>query len=236
MRRNAHRAELNGAIKMKILFIGNSYIYYNDMPMLFSKLANENGRDVEVDSVTVGGRKLIQNLEHGDEHAKKISEFATKNQYDILILQEQSYFALIEPDEFERGVGELISLVAAKSNLLYATWGRKSGSELLEKYGWTSSQMGKLLDAAYCKAAEKYSARVSHVGLCFEEIFREHAQIELYNEDLSHPSYIGTCLGVISHYRAIFGELPKKLDSLCLEDNVAKLFLTTVEKYGDQYE
>ena len=96
--------------------------------------------------------------------------------------------------------------------------------------------MSRLLDEAYCRAAEKYAARVSHVGLCFDDISRDHPEIELYNADLSHPSYLGSALGVVSHYRAIFGELPQKLDTLGLGDSVAKLFFEAVEKYGDRYE
>ena len=221
---------------MKILFIGNSYTYFNDMPSLLESLAVDNGKDVSIDSVTAGGRRLVQNLDDNDEHTKKLTELVSKNNYEVLILQEQSYFALVDPDEFERGVGGLISLVNAKTNLLYATWGRKSGSELLETYGWTSSQMGRMLDEAYCKAAEKYPSCVSHVGLCFEALSREHSDIELYTEDLSHPSYLGSCLGVISHYRAIFGEIPKNLESLKLDRRVSGLFLDTVEKYGGSDE
>ena len=33
---------------MKILFIGNSYTYYNDLPAILKALAEENGKAVEV--------------------------------------------------------------------------------------------------------------------------------------------------------------------------------------------
>ena len=40
---------------MKILFIGNSYTYYNDMPALLESLMCENGYDAKIHSVTKGG-------------------------------------------------------------------------------------------------------------------------------------------------------------------------------------
>ena len=52
---------------MKILFIGNSYTYCNDLPMLVEKLARENGKDVETFSVTRGGRMLIQLADPEDD-------------------------------------------------------------------------------------------------------------------------------------------------------------------------
>ena len=44
---------------MKLLFIGNSYTYFNEMPEQLEALMRENGFDVTVHSVTKGGRKQI---------------------------------------------------------------------------------------------------------------------------------------------------------------------------------
>ena len=41
---------------MNILFIGNSYTYYNDMPAIFQALARDNGKDVNTYAVTKGAR------------------------------------------------------------------------------------------------------------------------------------------------------------------------------------
>ena len=45
----------------KILFIGNSYTYFHDMPTeIFAPLAREDGEPVLVSSVTRGGVQLLQ--------------------------------------------------------------------------------------------------------------------------------------------------------------------------------
>ena len=49
---------------MKILFIGNSYTYYNHMPEIFERLARENGKEVQVFSVTCGGHKLYEYVDY----------------------------------------------------------------------------------------------------------------------------------------------------------------------------
>jgi hypothetical protein len=197
------------------------------MPAMFSALATENGKTVEVDSVTRGGRKLYENLASGDEHNSKILELIAKKSYDVLILQEQSYFALIDYAEFERGVRELIELVGAKRVVLYATWGRKTGCDLLPKYGWSSAEMGEKLFAAYSSAAKVCGAEVSPVGLCFNKINADGG-LELYNPDLSHPSKAGTALGVLCHYKRIFGEMPESYESLGLEADEARIIIDTV--------
>ena len=215
---------------MKILFIGNSYTYYNDMPSLFETLARENKRDVTVDSVTVGGRRLVENLDARDVHGAKIRKLLENNEYDILFLQEQSYLALVDYEKFERGVVGLSELVGARRTLLYATWGRKSGSELLGEYGWTSSQMGADLHAAYTKAAKSCFGEVSAVGRAFADVNENAAQINLYDPDLSHPSYLGTCLGVLVHYKTVFGEMPDKTESLGLRDEDEKILLAAARR------
>ena len=43
---------------LNILFLGNSLMYYNDMPDLFAKIAQANGKKVNVQSVTKGSATI----------------------------------------------------------------------------------------------------------------------------------------------------------------------------------
>lgn len=215
---------------MQILMIGNSYTYYHDMPKLLEALARENGKGAEVDSVTRGGRRLYENLAAEDEQCKEICALTAKNTYDVLILQEQSYFSLVDPQKFVYGVSELINAVSAKRNVLYATWGRKEGCALLEEYGWTRQSMTLGLDTAYRKAAQDLGAEVAPVGLCFARLSEGSPEIELYDPDLSHPSYTGSCVAAIVLYQRIFGELPKSYAPLRLDHQLLKAITAAAEQ------
>ncbi len=214
---------------MKILFIGNSYTYYNDMPRTVEKLLAENGFESQVDSVTVGGRKLYKNLDKEDKKFGVIKELGSKNNYDVLILQEQSFLPITESETFERGVCGLMKTVVAKRTVLYATWGRKSGCDLLVQHGWTSDGMADMLYEAYLRAAMKFGAELSPVGKCFKQVVKNYPNIELYDADLSHPSREGSALAAIVHYVALLGELPKKYSSLQLEENVAQSLISVAK-------
>ena len=50
---------------MKVLFIGNSYTFFYDMPKLFEAECRERGAECDVDSVTAGGYTLEQFLSDG---------------------------------------------------------------------------------------------------------------------------------------------------------------------------
>ena len=115
---------------MKILFIGNSYTYYNDLPVILEKLAKENGIDVEAHSVLCGGRRLIENLEKQDEYAEKLNGLLAEHTFDHVILQEHSVGSLLYYEDFCKGITGLREKIGEKGKkyLLYETWGRKEGS------------------------------------------------------------------------------------------------------------
>ncbi len=43
---------------LRVLFAGNSYTYYNDMPAVVAELGAATGAPIEVDAVTMGGATL----------------------------------------------------------------------------------------------------------------------------------------------------------------------------------
>lgn len=63
---------------MNILFIGNSYTFYNNMPLLFEKLCMENGHDVVVNSVTHNGHKLYEFVDNNDQYTKQLDTLIEK--------------------------------------------------------------------------------------------------------------------------------------------------------------
>ena len=68
---------------------------------------------------------------------------------------------------------------------------------------------------------------VSPVGLAFASMNRRQ-EADLYNPDLSHPSYEGSCLSTMVHYKTIFGRKPESVESLGLSANTAEQFLQTI--------
>ena len=125
---------------MKILFIGNSYTYYNDMPKLFERLARENGTEAACFSVTCGGRRLFEYTETEDDYSRQIDALAAEHRFDRVILQDHSVISLLDFEGFQRGVRQLEEKLrpCAKEFLLYETWGRKTGSETLAEHGWSN--------------------------------------------------------------------------------------------------
>ena len=197
---------------MKVLFVGNSYTFFNDMPDLFAELCRANKQDVEVFSVTRGGRRLEQSLE-GDEAALELEALLKETAVDVCILQEQSTLPVTDYDRFEAGVRGIVETYRDRVGkfLLYVTWGRKEGAAFLTEQGLTNETMTSALWEAYQKAAGVVGAECSPVGLHFREAAAKDPSMELYNPDLSHPSPLGSLLAAMTHYVTIFGKAPVAL-------------------------
>lgn len=145
---------------MNVLFIGNSYTYFNDMPKLFEKLANSNGKDVAAFSVTRGGRRLCEYAQKNDEYTEMLDGLIKTSKYDVCFIQEQSLLPIKDYELFETGVKEIYERVGAKADrfVLYETWGRKDGNKDLAALGITNREMTKRLSEAYARAAKVINA------------------------------------------------------------------------------
>ncbi len=192
--------------RCRILFIGNSYTYFNDMPKsIFEKIAEEAGVDVEVDSVVKGGWSLEKHADPEGETGKVVAEKLKGEPYDYVILQEQSLRPVIDPEPFFAAVRKLSCRFRATGAepLLYSTWGRKPGSPKLDEIKMTNETMTYALARAYRDIGEDLGIPVAYVGLAFFDV---GGSIELYNADMTHPSKEGSYLAALTLFIKMFGD------------------------------
>ena len=179
--------------KIKVLFVGNSYTYFNDMPStFFVNEATASGVDADVTSVTCGGAYLSQYADPENEQGKRLREIIKDKHYDFAVLQEQSINPIKNEEGFLSSVKALGELIDADKFILYATWGRNEGCPELKDLGLSRAEMTEKLSRAYNKAALKYGMSVAEVGKAFLSF--EGERDELYNKDRSHPSTLGSAI------------------------------------------
>jgi len=214
---------------LRVLFIGNSYTYYNDMPSHFEKAAKAGGFDVTVESVTKGGWTLEKMADPLDEAGQVVAEkLADGAHYDAIFLQEQSVRPASDPELFYDGVRALAPRIkaAGAKGILYQTWGSKEGHESLLQHGWTPETMTRLLADSYSYIGKRCGFAVSPVGWAFLDVVDNHPDIELYDPDGKHPSPAGSLLALYCHYAAVFGTDPLDIaytGGLCDEETASVL-------------
>lgn len=207
----------------KILFIGNSYTYYNDMPEnIFAPLARAAGADVTVESITTGAQNMSNWANPAHEDGARVEAALTAaNDYDIVVLQEQSFRPLSNYNGFLSGVQTIAARIRATQTdckvFLYETWGNPARAG---DYGGTVPAMEAQLRTAYENAAAEAGASVSYVGKAFTYVYETYnlasegksSPMWLYREDDTHPLYIGSYLAACVHMASLLGIDPETVD------------------------
>lgn len=193
---------LNAQTTKKVLFLGNSYTYYSDMPEIVEQLAISNGDTLIHDQYTPGGHKLI-------EHAANFNSInkIKGNDWDHVVLQDHSLRPAYHYLEFYNGVEQLIDLINEDSHcqnktIFYMTWGRQNSSN----YSYSEHQ--QLTTDAHNTMGYIFDAEVSPVGVAWKKVRDDNDFVDLYNPDGSHPSYAGSYLAACVFYATIFDRSP----------------------------
>ena len=204
-------------LPLNILFVGNSYTYYNDMPtQIFAPIARAAGYDVTVRALTEGGHHLWEFADELDAQGKVLHSLLKQStKYDIVVIQEQSNTPVSNPARFYTGVRDLKELILAHNPdaeiVLYATWGYQTGHESLTKYGKTTQEMEMKLRAAYTAIAEELDLTVAYAGAGMTYAL-EHSSVGLYNADRTHPSLAGSAIAAWTIFSTVFRVHPDHVD------------------------
>lgn len=193
-----------------VLFIGNSYIYVNDLPTTLADLSASLGDNVTFDSSTPGGSNLAS-------HAASLATYTKINSeaWDYVVLQAQSQ----EPSFPEAQVNantipyaiQLADSVYANNYcsevMMFMTWGRENGDPQWGPIS-TFDGMNARLRSGYIRIADSVNGSVSPVGVTWKYVRDNHPAIALYAGDGSHPSYEGTYLAACTFYASVFRKSP----------------------------
>lgn len=193
-------------MKKRILFVGNSYTFYHDMPeRIFAPMAAEAGYEFEVQAVTHGGYKLAWYADPENEEGKRLRRVVEGRHYDCIVLQDHSLSTIEDSGAFFGGIRGMKELLQDKTDrfVLYATWGRKPGCETLEELGMTNGEMTRHIAEHYDEAGQRFGMKVAHVGKAFAEYTRQNPEAELYFTDLHHSSVLGSTIAAETILKAI---------------------------------
>lgn len=166
---------------MRVLFIGNSHTYFNDMPHLFAQMAERlTGEKPEVTMLAYSDRALQW---HREEYFAVRFALLYGN-YDYCVLQQQAHPFPGEETTFE-SAERLIRLCRAGDvrPVIYMTWAMRD-----------EPQMTAVMSACYRKLAAACDALLVPVGEKFAEVRRTHPEIDLFWNDGAHASPYGDYL------------------------------------------
>lgn len=187
----------------RILFIGNSFTYGNDLPRMFAELSEAGGHTVVVDFSAMPSWELNQHL----TTTATLDKLAER-QWHVVVLQERSFFPA-DPDLREhqmypavRRFDTKIRNIGAKT-MLFMTWADRSVAGQQDFYAVQSE-----ITHSYMKIGNELNAVIAPVGSAWQTAFRREPSLALWDKDNHHSSVIGSYLAACVFYSAIFRQSP----------------------------
>lgn len=214
--------------KIRALFLGNSYVTANNLPLLIKNVASSVGDTLIYNDYSPGGYTFNNHL--NDQVSLNMM---ADPQWDYVIIQQQSVMgaavcnepSIIAPNSFEPGNIQSVQDLKISIDqegaipMLYMTWGRKNGEPSLcaqfpnAGYYCTYQGMDSMLQQNYMQMGGpnmwyKEQLPLAAVAAVWRYVRTNHPDIELYDTDGSHPSMAGSYLAACTFYNMLFRKSP----------------------------
>lgn len=182
---------------LRVLFIGNSFTFGNDVPGIVAALARASGERFEHESVAFPNFSLQDHWEKGEAQRA-----IARSKWDIVVLQQgpsaldESRAALLE---YTRRFDKLIQAAGAKT-ALYMVWPSRA------RFG----DFDRVAES-YKLAAQEVKGILLPVGEAWREAWKLDANLALYDRDNFHASPLGSYLAALVMYKKIFARPPTRL-------------------------
>ncbi|MDF1766906.1 MAG: hypothetical protein P1V29_11025 [Gammaproteobacteria bacterium] len=205
----AEITQLKNPAPTQVLFVGNSYFYYNDslhnhVNRLVQAHDEELAERIAYKSATIGGASLS----HHDVAAHlQAGKLGLDEPFDLVILQGGSGEPLRDSrrETFKRVAAEHAQTIRATGAevALYMT------PAYSEAHARFDPAMIERIASLYIETANEIDALVIPVGLAFEEAYRRRPEMVLHKFfDGSHPELEGTYLAACVVFATLYGESP----------------------------
>jgi hypothetical protein len=190
----------NNCDTLKVLFVGNSYTYFSNMPHLVSLISDSVHTKLITSKSTIGGATLSEHW--NGERGLKTKDLIKTGDFDIVVLQEQSMGTINQPDSFLVYSKKLCNYIKENGAIpyFYMTWAREKVPQFQET-----------ITNVYAQAAIENDAGLVKVGEAWKFAQTIRPKVELHLNDGSHPSPLGAFLTACVFVQALTKEIPASL-------------------------
>tara|TARA_B100000586_G_scaffold204060_1_gene151790 strand:- start:52 stop:798 length:747 start_codon:yes stop_codon:yes gene_type:complete len=209
----------------KILFIGNSFTFYWNLPLVVESMANERGYNFDIIQSTVSSSSLKDHWFENNE--LKSRTLISNSEFNRVVIQDYSNNPLQNSKESQKYFLQFIDHIKLNNGTpyIYTTWMYK---------GITSNNYDVLdpMHHTLKPLADKTGAILVPVDQAFRIFQQRYPTIPIFTMDSKHPSPVGTYLAACVFYRLFTGDSPLGLSRRYerKDESGKKFFLGMVEK------
>ena len=195
---DVNNIEDNGlAGNARILFIGNSLTYANDLPLMLQAIAAQAGKTLVADAITSPGAALEDHFRQGTAHAA-----LANGGYQWVIMQQGPSSLPDSQDNLRTWAKRFDPLIRAGGArpALYMVWPDAS----------RSAYFNAVRDA-YSNAALAVNGMFIPAGEAWREAWRANSNLPFYAADQFHPSALGSYAAALSMFAELYQQSPTGL-------------------------
>ena len=180
------------AVSLRVLFIGNSLTYVNDLPATLAGVAKAGGDTIRVEMVARPNYALIDHLTYhsGAEEAIK------RGGWNVVVLQQGPTSLPTNRDSlilWTRMFDPMIRAVGARP-ALYMVWPAADRPQDFDAVRTSFQMAAQAVDGIFLPAGEAWL-----------DAWQRNTTLALYGPDGFHPSPLGTYLVALTMYEALTG-------------------------------
>lgn len=194
---------------VKILFIGNSSTYYNNMPLMIEGLAKADSIECQVRSITASNYKLSQFATPGNSYNAEIMNALSMEKWDFVVLQEHREPLMQNLEKTQTALTTLKKAIddSGAKTILYETQADYMGRDFTingTSIYFDHNTLQYYMNKNYYHLSGLQDCALAPAGLYYTRCMSTYPEINLYNSDMIHPSLEGSYLAACVLYQTIF--------------------------------
>jgi hypothetical protein len=193
---------------LRVLFIGNSHTYYNDLPGMIAQLAAaaKVERPLLFAMEAAGGATLAQHLA-----GTRVRAQLGQGHWDYVVLQEQQQVpsftfnrAQLEREFYAPArTLDVLARASGAKTVLYMTWAKRAGDPDNVRDD-SYDKMQERVRESYAQLARELDDTVAPVGVAWRWALQKRPELPLWAADGSHASLHGSYLAACVLYSVLY--------------------------------
>ncbi len=194
----------------RVLFVGNSYTRFNDLPGMVEELSRSTARGplLVTRREARGGFNLRMHWRN-----RRLRQLIEARRFDVVVLQDHSLSPIDAPEEmseYARRFSRHVSDAGART-ILFQTWARAPRSRDYRRLALEGhDDMLARIDAFYAALGDELHVSVAPVGHAWRQAMHALPRLTLHRPDGTHPAVPGSYLAACVLYGTLTGRDPRE--------------------------
>ena len=189
---------------LRVLFVGNSLTYANDLPGMVRDIAAASGESLDAEVVTIGGANLDDLWAEG-----RAPKALGRGGFRFVVLQ-QGPTSSLEGREMLIASSRRIAAEAERVGTRMAFYMVWPDAAYVESSHQSLPEAFAAVSGSYSAASRAVNGLLLPAGDAWQAALRKDPSLPFYGPDRFHPSPLGTLLAAITVYQGLFGHPPSR--------------------------